>query len=271
MSLNRHSLHPADQATQHQKGSPGSAQDQLAHELANLLDGSLRNINLVMSSLHDIEQSVPLAAEQDPDILPRLQSVNHGLKQMAQLVHRWMDQQRKVDTLYQDSRTLGQMIDHALRLMYPAAKMRGIELLAKVDESASRLPAGPVYPMIANALRNSIEAIASSSPAPGGGRVELVASVKQGWVTLSITDNGSALDPSLVNAQDDFQFGRTTKPQGHGLGLSLCRQIAIALNGRLHLDNLPTRGVRLTLSYPLSALDESASLPPAANHLNHQD
>lgn len=269
MSLNRHSSHPADQATDSQNGLPVSAQDQLAHELANLLDGSLRNLSLILSSLHNTEQSVLPATDHEPDILARLQSVDHGLKQMAQLIHRWMEQRKKVGTLYQDSRTLGQMIDHAVRLMYPAAKTRSIELLAQVDESASQLPAGPVYPIIANALRNSIESIASSSPPPGGGRVELTAIVQQGWVILSIRDNGAGVDASLLNSQGNFQFGRTTKPQGHGLGLSLCRQIALTLNGRLHLDNLPTRGARFLLEYPLSALDESARAHSLAKRQNH--
>jgi two-component system CitB family sensor kinase len=119
--------------------------------------------------------------------------------------------------------------------------------------TAARLPAAALFPVLANGLRNSIEAI-SADPARGEkpGVIEIAAQVQTGQVRLAITDNGPGLDRAAFDTGGIFRFGKTTKPDGHGLGLSLCRDIAANLGGALRLTNRDDGGALLTLTYPVA-------------------
>jgi signal transduction histidine kinase len=239
--------------------------------LANLLDSSLRNLNLVISGMreHPGRTSPPTPSstatgtasgspigsapdQEDDDLVRRLDATNQGMRQMAQLIHRWLGRSGP-DQLHQQTHTLGHVIEHAVRLLQPAAAARQIAVTTCVSDQAAQLAAGPVYPVIANALRNSIEALSTGPRPPGAGHVEIIAQVQHDVVDISVRDDGPGISAALLDEQGRFCFGSTTKPEGHGLGLSLSRDIAAALGGELRLENRQPRGTVLTLRYPLGS------------------
>jgi signal transduction histidine kinase len=240
---------------------------QLAHELANLLDGSLRNVSLVLSSLRAPAHGDPLTIPLDDDLLARLETVSIGLRQMATLIHRWMGRQHEAAWQHQDTRTLRQVIDHATRLLQPAATSRRVTILVTVTEPAGNLPAAGVYPILANALRNGIEAIAGDThrnadgTSGGGGTVQVGAAIIAGALQLTIADDGPGLAPTLFDEAGQFRFGITSKPNGHGLGLSLCRDIAARLGGTLTLTNRVPRGTVLRVCLPVSPSPDCGPQP----------
>jgi two-component system nitrogen regulation sensor histidine kinase NtrY len=68
------------------------------------------------------------------------------------------------------------------------------------------------------------------------------------WLSLAISDRGSGLRGDV----DPFLPFVTTKPNGSGIGLALCREVVDAHGGRLELENRSDRpGCRATLTLPL--------------------
>ncbi|MFT4590655.1 MAG: two-component system nitrogen regulation sensor histidine kinase NtrY, partial [Limisphaerales bacterium] len=63
--------------------------------------------------------------------------------------------------------------------------------------------------------------------------VEIGWSLLAGRVELWVSDNGLG----LANTANLFVPFFTTKPEGNGIGLALCRQIAEAHSGSLTLEN----------------------------------
>lgn len=236
----------------HEGPTPHTDSARLAHELANLLDGSLRNVGLVMSSLRDGPDD-PARGKDDDDAIRRLETVNQGLRQMAQLVQRWMRDAHAPEHLHSQTRSLGEVAEHAVRLLLPAAAARQIKINVRLDPAAAALPAGPVYPVIANALRNSIEAIGNVAGPNRGHGIDLLARCDGGDVVVEVRDDGPGLNPSLLNEHGRFLLGKTTKPDGHGLGLTLCVQVAQSLGGGIDIRNLTPHGAVFTLRYPASA------------------
>ena len=67
-----------------------------------------------------------------------------------------------------------------------------------------------------------------------------------------VRDDGPGL--SLNNTEKMFEALVSTKPDGLGLGLSLCRSVAEAHGGRLRADAVPTGGTCFTMDLPMAVL-----------------
>ena len=95
--------------------------------------------------------------------------------------------------------------------------------------------------VIINLLRNAAEACPSS-----GGRIRLdLAGGSAGSVRITVTDNGSGV-PDAKRTEVFLPF-YTTKPSGTGVGLSFARQVMLAHDGTITLDDAPGGGARFTL------------------------
>lgn len=67
---------------------------------------------------------------------------------------------------------------------------------------------------------------------------------------FSVRDDGPGL--TLNNAEKMFEALVSTKPDGLGLGLSLCRSVAEAHGGRLRAEAVPTGGTCFTMNLPMA-------------------
>lgn len=122
----------------------------------------------------------------------------------------------------------GELLEQTLHLVRSEAKDNGI----KIGITARALD--PVYgsrvqiaQVLLNLLRNAIEAIGGSDHTTG--TVEIKAENTDFGTLISITDSGPGLDES-ANLFEQFE---TTKEDGMGLGLSICRSIVQAHGGKL--------------------------------------
>ena len=101
--------------------------------------------------------------------------------------------------------------------------------------------------IVVNLLLNACEALAD---VPGERRVQVETSAEDGTVRLAVRDNGPGLSGSVAaHAFDPFV---TTKPDGLGMGLAICRAIAEAHGG--HLTTASTgSGLDVTLVVPAAS------------------
>lgn len=230
-----------------------AAHAQLAHELAGLLDGGLRNLSLAMSTLRVGDKAAAQPAGDDEDLLRRLQNANTAMQHMAKLIHRWMSQPGNSAGLHDDRRSLAECVESALRLLGPAAKAENIGLYVEIDVAAANVPAGPIYPILTNAIRNSIEAFAASH-ASRDRRVEVLARLagpRGEELELIVRDTGPGVRPEVFDASGTPRFGVTTKAGGHGVGLTLARDITRSLGGTLALANRRPHGAELVVRLPV--------------------
>jgi C4-dicarboxylate-specific signal transduction histidine kinase len=78
------------------------------------------------------------------------------------------------------------------------------------------------------------------------------------WLSVEVEDSGVGIHPEALKRL--FEFGFTTKADGHGFGLHTSAILAKELGGEVggHSDG-PGRGARFTLKLPLSAADQTAN------------
>lgn len=78
-----------------------------------------------------------------------------------------------------------------------------------------------------------------------------------GRLRIQVIDNGVGIAPELLTRI--FQFGFTTREEGHGFGLHSCALAAQELGGSLtvHREG-PGRGATFTLELPYNPVQEGA-------------
>ena len=75
-------------------------------------------------------------------------------------------------------------------------------------------------------------------------------------VAVSVADTGCGIPPEhLLRVQEPFF---TTKPDGSGLGLSICRSILWEIGGKLTIDSDPDRGTQVDIAVPRATIHEHA-------------
>lgn len=139
-----------------------------------------------------------------------------------------------------------------LASLSPAAK--GVVIKAQLADDAARVRANRVQiqQVLFNLMRNAIEAMEGRAD-----RSLTIASgaAVQGMVEVSVADTGPGL-PDEVRRKL-FQPFVTTKPQGMGIGLSLCRSIIEAHHGRLEAESSPRRGTIFRFTLRCGSCDQA--------------
>lgn len=119
----------------------------------------------------------------------------------------------------------------------------GDRLRCNVSPSALKVYADPrqLMQVLVNLVKNASEA--------SDGVIELNASrMADGNIEISVRDYGIGILPEVLNSI--FVPFFTTKPQGSGIGLSLCKQIVKQHRGRLQVKSSPGRGSTFTIVLP---------------------
>jgi signal transduction histidine kinase len=127
-------------------------------------------------------------------------------------------------------------LDSALTLVRERAGRRGIALQVNVDSRLGQIQADErkVRQVVLNLLSNAIKFT------PEGGRIEVVAAPKDGFVEVSVTDTGVGIGPEdQEGVFEEFrQVGTADKKvEGTGLGLTLCRKFVELHGGRIWVQS----------------------------------
>jgi signal transduction histidine kinase len=224
----------------------------LIHELANLVDGSLRLIDLARRSLGGAEPAHPDRA------LRHLDSAHAAMSHIASIVRAGASPGSSSASLVGEPdppASLASAIASAVDVLRARARARNIDLAADVEHAAGAVPADEVYAVVTNAVRNSIEAIGR------GGRIEVRARMESGEVVLEVLDDG--VGPP-ADASRVFELGFTTKPGSTGVGLALAGEVITELGGTIALlpRGLPDAsrpGAILRARYPVPGAVEGGA------------
>jgi signal transduction histidine kinase/integral membrane sensor domain MASE1 len=105
--------------------------------------------------------------------------------------------------------------------------------------------------VLLNLILNACDAMRATPPAERTLTVT-ASSGPDGTSEVSISDRGCGITPAIQNLL--FEAFVTTKPQGLGLGLFICRSIIAAHGGRLWAENNADGGATFHFTLPVAAL-----------------
>lgn len=213
----------------------------LAHELTQPLTSILANAEVGARLLDDDTPDMREVREIFGDIIAddkRAASVIAQLRQMMRKGHVALE---AVD------------LNRAVAATMALAKSELVARQTRVDlrRDRSQIPLRANLPQIQQVILNLLlnAADVMSDLPPSGRRIVVETRVRDdGWRELGISDNGPGVP--LEKMDEMFKPFFTTKPDGLGLGLAICRTIAQAHGGTLLFDDRHTGGARIVLALP---------------------
>lgn len=211
----------------------------VAHELNQPLTAAGTFSRVAMDAAMEGHEDLPVAREAAGKAVEQI-------KRAAEVV-------RRLRTLIGSGRVetapvgLCVTIRHVLELLRPEIEQSGILVQ---DRAGTDLPwiqadALQIELVLMNLVRNAIEALTAAGTPSGAVAIECGRD-RPGFVEIRVRDNGPGFP--MEPGEDALQAFASTKEEGLGLGLSLCRSIVEAHGGRFWIGN-GDRGalVRFTL------------------------
>ena len=213
----------------------------LAHELRQPLAAILANANAGqrllaqsqpdLGQIRDIFDDIATDDARAADVITRLRGLLRN------------------DAVTREPLDVNAVVRDALLLARPDIAARHVSLHTRFEPHLPVLAADRIQlqQVLLNLTINGCEAMERS---PIGTRHLIVStsSGPEGSIEITVTDVGPGIPPDRL--EHIFEPFVTTKPQGLGLGLSICRSIVTAHGGRIEAESSPEGGASFRISLP---------------------
>jgi signal transduction histidine kinase len=232
-ALDEHVSRLARRVMQAEKMSAlGEMATAMAHEVLNPLTGVKTAVQLLARGKPGDADVVETAAAVDAEIR-RVEGIARRLMSFSRPL---APQQRRIP--------LGELVERVDQATRQERDKNRVELSWHKD-GVEAVVVDPelMLQLLINLVTNATQAM------PSGGTVQLAAARVDGWVRLGVRDDGPGIAPEILPRL--FTPFATTRPDGHGLGLALAQNIAVAHGGRIEaVSNTPSRGATFTVWLP---------------------
>ena len=146
-------------------------------------------------------------------------------------------------TVLREEVDMGRLVDQAYASFGEEARRRGIDYRCEiVDRPVITTDGDRVLQIISNLLVNAFRWT------PDGGRIDLELNQANGRVAVAVADTGPGIDSD--ERERIFRPFWSQDGGGTGLGLTIARELAVALGGEVEVKNGDERGSRFELLLP---------------------
>ena len=226
----------------------GELSGSLAHEINQPLTA-------ILSNAQTLQHLFGQDGAASPEIREILADIVQEGKHAAEVIERLRRLLRKSE-FRPEALELPVLVDDVVRLVRGDLAHQGVSLSAELPPGLPRVRGDRVQieQVLLNLVTNGCDAMADSEPRDR--RLLLRATVgEDGEVCVSVSDRGPGIPESQLERV--FEPFVTTKARGMGLGLSVCRTIVTAHEGRLWVVNNADRGATFHFTIPVSEAEPS--------------
>jgi len=213
----------------------------IAHEVNQPLMAIVTNAGTCLRWLDDGQLNVAMAREAAVRIVRDGHRAGEIVTSIRALARKAAPRMEKLD--------LETVIQEVLDLLRGELQRRGVASKTEFWGEVPSIYGDPtqLQQVVLNLVMNGIEAMAQVDE--GDRRLTVRTDVAAGHAQVSVQDTGTGLDPD--SGERMFEAFFSTKPEGIGMGLSICRSIVEAHGGRIRAANNPVRGSMFSFTLPL--------------------
>ncbi|MBL8344579.1 MAG: PAS domain S-box protein [Rubrivivax sp.] len=206
------------------------------------------------------------------DLVAALKKTSRQAERAGQIIHRIRSFVRRSEPQRQAAEAR-QIVDDAVDLAGIELRRRNVSIHTYVAQRLPMLMVDPILieQVVLNLLKNSAEAIDTAGLPAARRHIELRVVPRHtpedgGMIEFSVTDMGPGLKNEVIARLYEAFF--STKAEGLGIGLSLCRTIVESHRGRMRAQNLYNGevvvGCRFAFTLPVELRERSDVTMPGA-------
>jgi C4-dicarboxylate-specific signal transduction histidine kinase len=217
----------------------------IAHEIKQSLAAIVANGN---AGLRWLTRATP-DVESARAVLKNIVSDTHRASEVIDSIRSMFKNESRAKTL-QD---LNELIREALTLVRVEVENQHVSICTELSAQLPQVPANQVQlrQVIVNLIMNAIDAMSTVKSRARVLRIKTEGHKLNG-VLITVEDSGTGIDPQNLDRIFDAFF--TTKSQGMGMGLSICRSIIESHDGSLSVTPAQPHGSIFHVSLPTSII-----------------
>jgi PAS domain S-box-containing protein len=234
---------------------------EMASSIAHELNQPLTAISNYCSGMISRVKAGSIA---EADLLAALDKTARQAQRAGQIIHRIRSFVKKSEPQRQEAKA-DDIVEDAVELAGIELRRRNVQIHTYVAQRLPPLHVDPILieQVLLNLLKNAAEAIDNAKMPPPRRNIELRVLPKHdpnigGMIEFSVVDTGPGLKNEVIDRLYESFF--STKSDGLGIGLSLCRSIIESHQGRIRAENLYNGtaiiGCRFTVALPVSSGSE---------------
>ena len=239
-------LQKANQELIEQDEIKDSFLDTVAHELKTPI-ASIRASSELL-----VEEDLPLELKEQ--FLANIQQDSERLTDLVNTILDIEKLQRGKEHLQLVPVNLSEFVPNSISRFYPILKDTGIKIELNIEPNLmANIHENRMSQVLTNLVSNSLKFIDEKK-----GLIQLTAKQFQNHIELTVTDNGKGFVKNDIPMVFDKFFqskNQLLKAKGSGLGLSICKQIVEAHNGKIFIDENVKTGARITIRLPKAEVE----------------
>jgi PAS domain S-box-containing protein len=257
----------AQQAEKAQVTSRLVTMGEMASSVAHELNQPLTAINNYCSGMVTRVKADTIGKD---DLIAALEKTGRQAQRAGQIIHRIRNFVKRSEPQRQPAKAR-EIIEDAVELAGIELRRRNVEIHTYVAQRLPTLMCDPILieQVVLNLLKNAAEAIDEAGLPSSRRHIELRVIPRHtpdegGVIEFSVTDAGPGMKAEVTQRLYEAFF--STKAEGLGIGLSLCRSIIESHRGRMKAENLyngaAVVGCRFSFTLPVEIPARNEALPP---------
>ena len=217
-------------------------------ELAGMVGHDLRNpLTAIKNAIYFMKKKLPSGSGETVNDMFKI--IDDAILHADKSINDLLQYSREIELELVEC-TPKSLLEEALSLVKVPERVKIVDKTQ--EEPVLKADKNKIAMVFVNLLKNAIDAI------PTVGKIKVKSACANGNVEVSFADTGIGISKEKLGTL--FSPLITSKAQGMGFGLAICKRMVEAHQGRITVESTPCKGTIFTITLPLEPkLEENAT------------